>query len=158
MKKYLIEIKWGFIFSVIMLAWMYFEKLMGWHDVHIDKHVYFTNLFAIPAVILYFFALLDKRKNYYEGKMSWLQGFVSGVLIGLVVAVLSPLIQFISLEYISPEYLDNAARYAVEANKLETTEAKEYYTLGNYILQGVIGALAMGAITAGVIAIFIRKK
>ena len=32
MKKYSLEIKWGVIFAISTLVWIYFEKAMGWHD------------------------------------------------------------------------------------------------------------------------------
>ena len=158
MKKYAIELKWGVIFAIIMLLWMILEKFLGWHDEKIDKHPFLTNLFAIPAILIYIFALLDKRKNYYGGKMTWLQGFLCGVIIAVVVAILSPLVQYVSLNYISPDYFANAIDYAVEAQKMERLEAEQYFTMSNYIVQGEIGSLALGAITGAIVAIFVRKK
>ena len=38
---------------------------------HIDKHVVYTNFYALPAILVYVFALLDKRKNFYNGKMTY---------------------------------------------------------------------------------------
>jgi hypothetical protein len=64
MKKRLIEIKWGLIFVIMMLLWMYFEKSMGWHDENIAEHATYTNLVAIPSIIVYVLALLEKRKKY----------------------------------------------------------------------------------------------
>ncbi len=50
-----------------------------------------TNFFAIIAIAVYVFALLDKRKRDFGGRMTWIQGFVSGVIISIIVALLSPL-------------------------------------------------------------------
>ncbi len=51
MKKRLIEIKWGLIFVIMMLLWMYFEKAMGWHDEYIADHATYPNFVAIPSII-----------------------------------------------------------------------------------------------------------
>ena len=64
MKKIQIEIKWAIIFVIMTLIWMILEKVAGLHDEHIDKHPIFTNFIAIPAIAIYVFAILDKRKNF----------------------------------------------------------------------------------------------
>ena len=76
MKKFAIEIKWGVIFTIISLIWVFLEKSLGWHDEHIAQHAIYTNLFAIVAIVVYVLALIDKRKNFYQGKMNWSQGFM----------------------------------------------------------------------------------
>ena len=63
MKKFALEIKWGVIFTIVLLLWMVMEKLLGWHGKHIDKHAIYTNFFAILAILIYVLALLEKRKN-----------------------------------------------------------------------------------------------
>ena len=32
MKKIYIEIKWAFIYSITLLAWMLLENTLGWHQ------------------------------------------------------------------------------------------------------------------------------
>jgi hypothetical protein len=158
MKKFSVEIKWGIIFTLMTLGWMYLEKLLGWHDEKIEKHAILTNLYAIPATLVYVMALLDKRKNYYSGRINWLQGFVSGVYLSLVIAILSPLSQFLISNYITPNYFQNAIEHAVRAGEYTRLQAERYFTLGNYILHGSIFAIALGAVTSAAVAIFIRKK
>ncbi len=86
------EIKWALIFVATMLAWMLLERVVGLHDTHIDNHAIYTNFFAIPAIAVYVFALLDKRKSDYNGVMNYKQGFLSGLIITLIVTVLTPII------------------------------------------------------------------
>jgi hypothetical protein len=50
--KYKVEIKWGVIFFLMTLVWMFLEKIAGLHDQYIDKHPVYTNLIAIPAIWL----------------------------------------------------------------------------------------------------------
>jgi hypothetical protein len=124
MSQYKIEIKWALIFFIVSLIWIFLEKLVGLHDAHIDKHPIYTNFFAILAIAMYVFALLDKRKNFYHGRMNWMQGFVSGVIISVIVAILSPLGQYLTHEVITPEYFPNAIEYAVSSGKLGQAEAE----------------------------------
>jgi hypothetical protein len=159
MKKFSTELKWGVIFAIATLLWMGIEKAMGWHGEHIEQHPTMTNLFAIIAIALYVFALLDKRKRDFRGSMTWMQGFVSGVIISVVVAVLSPLTQWITHTYISPEYFDNMIDYSVKAGYYNTeVDARTYFNLQAYVLQSAVGALLMGVVTSAIVAIFVRNK
>ena len=158
MKSFRFEIKWAVIFTVMSLAWMAFEKMMGWHDQHIDKHATYTNFVAIPAIAVYVLALLDKRKNHYGGHMSYAQGFMSGLVITAIVTLLSPLTQYITSTVVTPEFFSNATKYAVNSGAMTQEAAEEYFSLKNYIIQGLIGAPVMGVITTLIVAIFTRKK
>lgn len=158
MKNIKIEIKWALIFTIMSLVWMLLEKLAGLHDKHIDKHAIYTNLIAIPAIAIYVFALQDKRRNFYNGEMSYKQGFVSGLILTLIVTLLSPLSQYITSTIISPEYFPNVIRYVSIKGEMSKIEAENYFNLKNYIIQGLIGAPVMGLITTAIVAIFTRTQ
>lgn len=158
MKKYTTEIKWGLIFTIVALLWMVFERLMGWHGENIDQHATMTNLFAIPAIVIYVLALLDKRKSDLGGIMTWGQGFTSGLIITLVVVVLSPLAQYLTHTIITPEYFANVIEYSVSNDMMTREEAEGYFSLNNYIMQSAIGGLIMGIVTSAVVALFTKKK
>jgi len=158
MKKYAIELKWGIIFVIVSLIWVYFEKIMGWHGKNIASHAIYTNFFAIVAILIYVLALLDKRKNYYGGTMTWMDGFITGLIISMVVTVLSPLSQYITHQWISPEYFPNIIRHSVESGQLSQEEAESHFNLGSYILQSAIFGLVAGSITSVLVALFIKKK
>ncbi len=158
MKKFAIELKWGIIFTLFSIVWMFFEKLMGWHSIHIDKHPVYTNLFAIPAVAIVVFALLDKRKNLYNNKMNWISGFLTGLVITVIIAVLNPPAQYIILKWITPEYFANAAKFAVDSGKMTAEQAYHYFNLISYMQQSTFGTVLMGVITSAIVALFVRKK
>lgn len=153
-----LEIKWGFIFFIASLLWMYFEKLIGWHGEKISQHATMTMLFAVIAIGIYVFALLEKRRKHYNNRMTWLEGFMCGLMITLVVVVLSPVAQIITSKVISPEYFPNVIDYAVNVEKKDRTEMESHFNLKSYILMGIIGALGMGVVTSAIVAIFVRKK
>jgi len=158
MKKLGIEFKWAVIFVLVSLAWMVLEKFVGLHGPHIDKHAIYTNLFAIPAIAVYIFALLEKRRNFYEGMMTYKQGFVTGVIITMMVTVLAPLTQYITSAVISPEYFPNVINYTVREGTMTLPEAERYFTMGNYIIQSLIGTLVMGLITTAAVAFFTKRS
>jgi hypothetical protein len=158
MKKYSIELKWALAFAGMSLVWMALERMVGLHDTHIDKHAVYTNFVAIPAITIYVLALLDKRKNFYGGKMSYMEGFVSGMIVTLIVTILSPLTQMITSLIITPYYFDNAIQYAVSNDKSTQAAAEDYFNLKSYIIQGLVGAPIMGLITTAVVAFFTKNS
>lgn len=158
MNKFTIEIKWGIIFTLVALLWMVFEKAMGWHDEHIDKQAIYTNFFGIIAVLVYFLAIRDKKNNFYNGEMTWRQGFVAGLILTLVVTLLAPLSQFITCTYITPDYFNNVIAYSVENNIMKQEQAEAYFNLKSYIIQATFGALVLGVVTSAAIAWFVKNK
>ncbi|MEO2129184.1 MAG: DUF4199 domain-containing protein [Christiangramia sp.] len=158
MKKFAIEIKWGIIFTIVALLWMFLEKQLGWHDELIAKQAIYTNFFGIIAIIVYVLAIRDKKKNFYQGDMTWTQGFISGMVVSIVVAILSPLAQYISLEVISPEYFPNVIDYAVENGKMTRKNAEAYFNLKSYIIQSFFFSLVVGIVTSAIIALFLRSR
>ena len=159
MKNIQIEIKWALIFSAVGLVWMVLEKLSGLHGKYIDYHLYLTNLFAIPAIIIMVLALKDKKKNFYGGQMSYKKGLISGIVLSVIIALLSPLTQWITSYVISPEYFPNVIKRSVELGYYKTTaEAEANFNYQNYAIQGAFGALVMGIVTTAIAMIFIRTK
>lgn len=159
MGKIKIEIKWAFIFIVVSLLWMLLERLAGLHDRHIDKHQYLTMVFMIPAVWIYVLALKDKKKHYYNGRMNFIQGFVSGIIISVIVMLFAPLTQWITSTIITPGYFPNVIAHSVKTGYYKTVEeAEAYFNLKNYIVQSVIGAIGMGTVTSAIVSLFVRTK
>ena len=159
LKNISIEIKWAVLFSIVGLIWMVLEKASGLHDQYIDYHLYLTNLFAIPAILMMIGELKDKKKNFYEGEMTYRQGFVSGLILSIFIALLSPITQWITSYAISPEYFPNVIKRSVELGYYPTTEAaQEQFNYNNYAIQGAIGAIGMGIITVAIAMLFLKSK
>ena len=152
-----IEMKWAFFFIMMMLLWMVMEKLVGLHDVYIDQHAVYTNFVAIPAILIYFFALRDMRETFYKGKMTYTQGLVSGLIITAIVTVITPALQFVTSTFITPEYFQNASEYAVSQGMMSAEQAAEYFNTNSYIIQASIGAPIMGIMTSLIVAGFTKK-
>lgn len=158
MKKFAIEIRWGIQFSILSVVWMIIEKSTGLHDQYISKQSLYTNLFGFIAIGIYTLALRDKKKNFYKGKMDWKQGFVSGIALSFVIALLSPIVQYVTFTYISPNFFTNIIDYAV-SHKIQTqAQAEMFFSMKSYILQGIFNALSMGVITAALVALLVKTK
>jgi len=158
MGKFKTEIKWGIIFVIMSLAWMLLERLTGLHDENIDKHAIYTNFIAIPAIVIYVFALLDKQKNDYNGVMNYKQGFLSGLLITLVVTLFVPLTQYITLNIITPDFFPNMIEHVTQNDIMTREAAENYFNTKSYMMQGLIGAPVMGIVTTAVVALFTKKS
>lgn len=158
MKSIKIELKWAIIFTIMSMLWILLERFTGLHDEHIENHPVFTNLYAIPAVIIYMLALRDKKYNFYKGNISYKQIFISGLILSFMIGLLAPLSTFLSVEYLSPNYFDNAIEMSVNLKKMTPLEANEYFSTPYYMLQSLISAPIMGIITTMVVGIFMRSK
>lgn len=159
MVKFKQEIKWAIIFVIMSLFWMVLERVAGLHHTHIDKHLYLTNFFAIPAVWIYVLAIIDKKNNHYNGQMTYIQGFISGFFITIFVAILSPLNQWVISTLITPDYFSNAIAYALDSGYHDSRkEAEAYFNLRNYMFQSFVGSLIMGIMTSLIVPLFIRSR
>ena len=159
MQNLKIEIKWALVFSGVTWVWMVLEKVSGLHGTYIDYHLYLTNLFAIPAIIVMVMALKDKKNNFFGGQMTYKQGLVSGIVLSVLIALLSPLTQWITSYVITPEYFPNVIKRSVELGYFKTTaEAEANFNYQSYALQGAIGALVMGSVTTAIAMIFVQTK
>src|SRR5690606_7003218 len=159
MKNISIEIKWAVLFSIMTLLWMLLEKLSGLHGKYIDYHLYLTNLFAIPAIWFMVLALKDKKKNCYNGNMSYKQGLISGIILSAFIALLSPLTQWITSYVITPEYFPNVIKRSVEIGYYKTTaEAEANFNYKNYAINSTVFAFVFGVVTTAIAMIFLRTK
>lgn len=87
-----------------------------------------------------------------------MQGFISGLIITIIVTVFSPLTQYIISTIITPDYFTNVINYSVSQGMMTQTEAEEYFNLKSYMIQVLIGTPIMGVVTAAIVAIFTRKN
>ncbi len=158
MKKVIIEIKWAIVFTLMMLAWMGIERALGLHGEHIDKQATYTNLVAIPAILIYVLALINKRERYYNGVMTYGQGFISGLVLTAFITLLVPVSQYITLNYITPDYFENAIAYGLSENQGTELELRSFFNADNYLMLSVVSAFIIGIITTAIVAIFVRKK
>lgn|SRR5690606_12709798 len=158
MKKFQTELKWAVYYGIALLAWMAIEKVSGLHDQYIDRQLMYTNLFGMIGLAVFYLAIRDKKMNYYNGQMLWVQGFISGVFLATFITVLSPVYNFIIYKFISPQYFDNMIRY-VESRNLQSREnAESFFNLKSYILQSSLGGISLGIIASAIVSLILRNR
>ena len=157
LQAFKIEIKWAILYSFVSILWMYFEKSMGWHDEKIMLQPLY-NLWFLPVSILVIgLGLFDKKRNHYKNDMDWKQGFVSGIILSVLITVLHPFVLYITHTYISPAFFDNAIAASV-SDKFTSEQAKAQFNLNTAISSSVFEKLSFGVVIAATISYFIRTK
>lgn len=157
MRNFAIEIKWAVIFTLLYIVWMFGEKTVGLHDVYINKPFY-SYLFAIPALVVYILALTEKKTKYFQGSMSWQQGFISGIFLSLFIAVMSPISQFITYKIISPDFFATMIQYQVGKNAMTEFIANANFNLSSSMKRAVSDAMSMGILASAIVALFVKTK
>jgi len=158
MGKFGTEIRWGFQFAIALIIWAILEKTIGLYDEMIASYALYTNLFAVIAIALYIMAMREKKYKFYDGKMTWRQGFVSGVYLTVVITVLTPICQVIIHKFVAPEFLPNLVDYKVNSGYLDRKSAETYFNLESAIYQSCQFTLSMGIVTAAAVAYFMKTK
>ncbi len=158
LKKIHIELKWAINFGIAFLLWMIIEKSSGLHDRRISDYIVYTNVFVLITVGLYFVALLDKKKNVYQGNMSQSQGFISGILLTLFIGLLTPFLLRISLTYISPDFFSSMKSYMLNTKKMSAEQVNLYYNYRSFLLQTLFLNFSMGILSSAIFSFSLSTK
>ncbi|MEY2691959.1 MAG: hypothetical protein RIT03_349 [Bacteroidota bacterium] len=158
LKKIHIELKWAINFGIAFLLWMIIEKSSGLHDRRIADYTVLTNVFILIIVGIYFVALLDKKKNVYQGKMTQSQGFISGILLTLFIGLLTPFLLRISLQYISPDFFSSMQSYMVSSKKMTAEQVKLYYNYRSFLLQTLFLNFSLGILSSAIFSFTLSAK
>jgi len=72
--------------------------------------------------------------------------------------LLTPAAQYITHNYISPQYFQNAINYSVERKVHTQEQADAYFNLNSYIIMASLAGLSMGVVTSAIVALVVRNK
>lgn len=158
MKKFSIEIKWALLHIAMYLVWMILERALGFHDEYLEKQPIVTMFVLVPSILFYVFALIEKRKKFYGGYMSYKQGFISGVVLSAIITLFTPLLQVIISLVITPDYFNKVIDYVVTHGMFTKEQAEAQFNLNNYIIQSTIWAMLFGVVITAIVAIFTTKR
>ena len=158
MKKIQIELKWAIIFTIFTLVWWLLEKTLGWHDEKIANHFWLTLLFFPFVILMYVLAIREKRRRHYDKRITWKQAFLSGLLLSVFAAALSPIAQYITHNYITPEFFVNVKESSITHNMMSIESANHFFSLTGYMYRSVISYIVGGSIISALVALFLRRK
>jgi len=157
LKKFEIEFKWALYFTAFNMLWLSLEKYLGWHDELIQFHTFYSLLIIFPQVVFFYLAIREKKYQYYKGKVSWQQAFLSGGILSILIASLSPATIYYMNTFLSPDFIDVAIdRYLISGGK--ETSAKNFHSLEAYIKNAILFNVSMGIVISGIVALFLQTK
>jgi hypothetical protein len=157
MNKFKIEFKWAIYYTFLGIMWFQLEKYLGYHDKNIANHPVFTNFIYIFIFGVYILFLLDKKKNFFNGIMSWQQGLLSGVILAIFAMILTPFALYFSLKYINPDFFTNMINYSVSKGmKLENAQAM--FSTTAYMIFASFGTFSFGIIFAALASSIVKSK
>jgi hypothetical protein len=157
MKKIKIEIKWAIIYTLMTLLWALIGKLLGFHNAGIVNNLLFNILIIIPSVIIYIFALKEKKNTFYARDISYRECFISGLFLTLFITLLGPLYPVFA-NIISPDLYSNSIQFFTANKTMTEAEAIKQFNLGNFIFQGLWAALLFGLVYTAIISLFLKSK
>ena len=158
MKSYSIEIKWAIRFTLLTLAWVIGEKMMGLHDLYIKDYAMCSLLFIFPAFLFFYLAIAEKKKYSFNNQMMWKQGFVTGIVISFIIALLNPIAQLVIYKSITPHFFENIVEYKTKNTSMTLKTAQDIFNLKSYIIQTSFSGLSYGVITGAIVSLFLRNK
>ncbi|MEZ5558967.1 MAG: DUF4199 domain-containing protein [Pseudomonadales bacterium] len=150
------EIKWGLIIVAAGFVWILAEWLAGLHGPNIAWHGTIT-MFWIPLAMVLLVLGLREKKRVLGGHLSYGRGVLAGVVIAVIIALLSPVTQWLYLAVINPGFFGAMIDYAV-ATGTDRATAESYFTLSNYLIEGTVGAFVGTVVTTLIAMIFLRGK
>jgi hypothetical protein len=157
LKKFEIEFKWALYFTAFNMLWLSLEKYLGWHDELIQFHIFYSLLIVFPQIILFYLALREKKLKYYEGNINWQQVFLSGGILSIIIAGLSPATIYYMNTFLSPDFIDLAVeRYTMGGGK--AVSAREFHSLEAYIKNAILFNVSIGIVISGILGIFMKTK
>lgn len=159
-----IALKYGILIVVFMFLWVSLEYLIGLQTDFIRFHPLATLLSLVIPLIFLYYALRESQKKY-EGNFNYVESFKVGVMVTFVVAILSPLSQWLFHAFVFPGFFESM-RANTEASLLAQgidievaqREAAEELNLASYLMRSFLGALVAGVVMSAILAIFVRDK
>lgn len=158
MKKFSIEFKWAALATLAALIWMFLEKYLGYHDEKIRFQIGFSLLFNIPLIGIYYLALKEKKKEFYNNIITWRQVFFTGIVLCIMISLFYPIIQYITFMQVSPNFINHLVNEVVAKGGMTLEDAQTNISFDVYLRQGVSSNLSTGVVVSAILAYFLQTK
>lgn len=158
MKNLRTEVKWALIWGASLIIWMALERAFGLHGQYIEYHYQVTSIFLVVVVVIYVLELLEKRRVAFEGRMTYMQGLFSALILTLIITILSPVLQVVISKVITPNYFYNMINHVVKEGMMTEESARKQFNLGNYLIQSAVGSAVTGVFLSLILPAFFKKS
>jgi hypothetical protein len=158
MNKFAIEFKWAIRYTIAYLLCVIIEKYSGLYTTHISSYFTYSMLFYVVAFFIFYLAIHDKKKNYFNTIMSWKQGCATGVIMSGIIAVLLIPCLVIAYKGIAPEFFPNMIQHKISSGKVSLQNAENYFNLKNYCYQGIGFTLSLGILFSATASQLLKSK
>ncbi|GEM_PF-1048345 len=153
-----IAIKWGAAYALLTLIWLSLESWIGLHDDLLKYRVVLTNVKYVPIFLIYFAALYRYRRDREGGIYPYSAAFIDGLRLTAAATLLSIPTQYISLRYLTPDFLSKMRVAMTEEQWMTAIEAANYFEFQNYMIQSVLAIPATGLMITAIVAVFVSRN
>ena len=159
MRKFSIEFKWAAIATLAALIWMLFIKYLGYHQVDKIRYVVgFDVLFNLVLILIYYLELRQKKYEYYNGNITWQKAFFSGLAMCNRVTFFYPLVQYITFNQVTPDFLQTLQTALQTQTNMPVDEAIKNSSFDLFLRNAVTNNLSFGVVSVAIISYFIQTK
>ncbi|KZE83775.1 DUF4199 domain-containing protein [Myroides marinus] len=159
MRNFSIEFKWASLATLAALVWMFIVKSLGFHELEkIRYEVGLQLLFNLGLVVFYWLGIRQKKKEFYNGVISWQRAFLSGLIICIMITFFFPLIQYITFNQVTPNFMDILQEAMATQTKMSLEDAQNYATFDIFLRNGITNNLSFGVVIVAIISYFIQTK
>ncbi|MGB4773409.1 MAG: DUF4199 domain-containing protein [Chitinophagaceae bacterium] len=151
------ELKSALGISIAGFIWVVLEYVFGLHSTRINLHSSLTWLAIVPIIFFYIIHFRDLNRNSAQ-KMTFKKGFLSGMMVTLFSIPLSQIGFLLYYYLINPNFFTAFRKYTVENNFMSPTEADQYFTLRNYLIQISAGSIFMGIVLTLILTLIFSSK
>jgi hypothetical protein len=156
------EYRYGFITGAIAVAWLIIEYSTGIY--HEEWSDFVTTIMVAAGIYL----TVSNRRKEQGNELTFLQGFVSGIVAAFIVSLMMGIFMFVYVKYVNTNYttqiINELRREMVQAHfsateiKTRVQMAESYYSPSGMLTSTTgIWAMISFAISA-IVALIMRRK
>ena len=158
MKQFSIEFRWAFTFLLAQTLWIMFERTLGFHDEKLQYQPLFSMLFNFILIAIYILAIRDKKIKIYKGQMTWQEGFVTGLMLTLIIALFTTMTEYTKHHVISPYLLDDMKAMILEEKRMTNEQADKYFSFSKTLSNSIFFTISIGVLITSIAAWIMKSK
>jgi hypothetical protein len=159
-----IELKYAFFISIFNLLWLVFEKISGLQDEHLEWHWLVTSLALLIPLIGISVALREKKATKSE-RMTFEKGFISGLQISVICAILIIPITYLFYTLINPDWTatmmitaeNDAVQNGTDIDKA-VADAESHYGMVSTMIRAFLSTIIWGSIISAVVSFRLKSR